>query len=135
MTDYINKLEILKEYLFLKIDWDCLYPIMSFDTYQEYRKEEPNIAYWLKVLNDGVKRENIEAKKILEVFDQTGLLLAQTNHKRWMHQQMAAISYEEMLQHYRQERVANSPNRSLLGTIGSPFSAISSLFGITRTIF
>lgn len=131
MRQYIAKLEILKEYLFLKIDWDCEYPLMSFETYQQYRMDEPNIAYWMRILNAGVKAEHKRAKQTLEVFDQTGLLLANTNHREWMGQQMAAMSAEEILKNYYNRGIGASQNRSLFGAIGGPLTIFGNLFGLS----
>lgn len=130
MIDYRNKLEILKEYLFLKIDWDCQWPLMSFETYLNYRREDPNIGGWLKILNAQVRNEEKQVKKTMDTFNQTGMLLAASQRRQYAHQ-LAALSFEEMRQWHSQQRIGNCQNRSLLGSIGSPFSAISALFGLS----
>lgn len=131
MIDYINKLEILKEYLFLKIDWDCEYPLMSFETYQQYRMDEPDISHWMHILNAGVKAEHKRAKQTLEVFDQTGLLLANTNHREWMGQQMAAMSADEIRKNYYNRGIVASKNGSLFGAIGAPLNIFGTVFNLS----
>lgn len=124
--DYVKKLDYLKEYLFLKIDWDYRWPLISFDVYLEYRSEDPNVLRWLRLLL--VQKENVktEAKRALDIYNQTGVLLGRRQYAN----QLAQVSAEDMMRHYQNQRLLGVQNDNRLNVFGS----LSNVVGLSSLV-
>lgn len=129
ITSFQNKLEALREYIFLKIEWDCQWPLMSFETYLEYRKEEPNINHWLRLLN-GKEKSKRNAFDVIRIWNETGVLLGRSNgHRQYQNQGLAAMSQSEIQRNYYNRGIQNSQNRNLSGLLGLSFDGIVGIPG------
>jgi|ERR1700743_142852 len=110
--DYIKKLDYLKEYLFLKIDWDYKWPLISFNTYLEYKSEDPNVLHWFRVFLSQKVEEKTDRDKVLNIYNRM------LSYERRYANQLAAINMEDRCSYYRSQGLGASQNINGLFGLG-----------------
>ena len=122
MNEFVSKLEALREYICLKIDWDTSWPLMSFETYLEYKKDDPNVLHWLRVFLVQAAIKPAPAKPKEYHNDMAGLM-----NQRNINRQLGNIPIDDVLRHYRSQGLANQQMANQR-TMGLGYG-LSGLFG------